>query len=96
MPVAPTSSLTDPTWVIQPAETVGLSWRSTIKIFIPLSRKTSWTGTLASWAVTANVLSSTSIISPATVNVTPKTHCLRSFRVGVVSVCVSGGDRPPI
>ncbi len=67
MPVAPASSLTDPTWVTQPAETVGLSWRSTISIFMPLSRKTSWTGTLASWAATAKVLKSTTVSSPATV-----------------------------
>ncbi len=65
MPVAPASSLTDPTWVTQPADTVGLSWRSTIKSFMPLSRKYSWTGTLASWAATGRAPSSAAIASPA-------------------------------
>ncbi len=63
MPVAPTSSLTDPTWAVHPAETVGLSCRSTINSFIPLSRNTSWTGTLASWAVAVRPPNRTTITS---------------------------------
>src|SRR2546428_10942039 len=45
MPVTPGCSFTEPTLAIHPAETFGEPLRCTSSSFIPLSSRTSWTGT---------------------------------------------------